>query len=339
MHETLTVTGYVVPETRIYTAASYLVDRLVFQPELLHIAADPLPSGEVTIRLGDAPTVLALPLRRRDRVAQRIRPVKTLDLGGRIVFDMRHRWPENWAHFLMNHLPPLAVAATTFGLARDRVTALLPAAIPANVRRTLDLLGIPALATDAPVRGVVLATDIEPLASRETGQRAWASLPFLDEPITGFARRGDRTLPRRAFISRRKTRALGNESEIEALLATRGFTRLYAEDLPPESQVALFHEAEAIVAIHGAALGPLLYRAPDSRLRAVIELMPCGHMSLLYRVVAWQVGCAWTAVRGRIKPAYLPGLYDRARQFEAYSLDDFTVDPDSLALALADLGL
>ena len=255
--------------------------------------------------LSDEPLVLTPRLARRHKLTRWITRKGSTDLGRRIVFDMRAKWPENWAHFLMNHLPLLSIAASTFGLAAREITVIVPEGMPRNIVRFLGLLDLPVAETDGPVRGRPLVVDPQPINCRESAQKQWVDLPFLDEPITRIARSGDRGLPRRAFLSRRGTRTLANEAEVIDFLGEGGFVPLYVEDLAAEDQVALFHEAETIVAIHGAALGPLLYRSAASRLGAVVELMPCGHMSPMYRVVAWQVGCRWSGVRGRLKPELL----------------------------------
>ena len=114
-----------------------------------------------------------------------------------------------------------------------------------------------------------------------------------------------------------------------------GYVTVYPEDLSVEDQFQLFNTAEQIVAVHGAGLGPLLYRHPNSPLRHLVEILPCGHMTDFFRLMAQQVGVPWTGVRGRLKPEYVAPAYQMQNFFKQYSLDNFEVDPESLERALA----
>jgi capsular polysaccharide biosynthesis protein len=138
----------------------------------------------------------------------------------------------------------------------------------------------------------------------------------------------------RVFLARRSRRAIANEAEIEAFLGGRGYVKVYPEDLDVAGQFRLFREAESMVAIHGAALAPLLYQSRLPRLGELVEILPAGHMSDNFRVIAQQIGLPWVGVRGRIKPGYVRAAYDFDRRFGAFSVDAFEVDPVSLDRAL-----
>lgn len=334
METIIPVRGAPVPPATLFAPRSYLLERKILRSEEIAYTSGDTPSGHVKLRFDDADSLIDIPLARREKLHRRLRRVRPVDLSGRVVFDMRYAWPENWAHFLINHLPLLALAADRSGLVEDEITVLLPARTPAHILRLAELLGLTVAPTDAPVQGRLLSARAQPKEVVSSGRRDWIRLPFLDAPVAGLSRRGDLNMPRRVFLSRRGTRALENEAEVEAFLAQRGYAKIYAEDIGPDQQLALFHEAEHVVAIHGAALGPLMYRSAASNLAGVIELMPAGHMSLYFRVVAHQVGCDWSAVRGRLKPEYVRHLYDGTKPFVKFSLDSFSVDLDTLALAM-----
>jgi capsular polysaccharide biosynthesis protein len=123
-------------------------------------------------------------------------------------------------------------------------------------------------------------------------------------------------------------------AEVEACLAPHDYTTIHAEDLSPADQMRLFREAEAMVAVHGAALAPLLYVPPGGRLRQLVEILPVGHMTDVYRVMAEQVGVGWTGVRGRIKPKHVEPAYRIGTPFKRFSLDSFEVDIVALERAL-----
>lgn len=79
-------------------------------------------------------------------------------------------------------------------------------------------------------------------------------------------------LPRRFYISRNDavTRQIGNEAAILAALEPYGVRPLSLTGMPFAKQVALFREAELVVAPHGGGLANLVY----GRDTAVVELSP-----------------------------------------------------------------
>lgn len=78
---------------------------------------------------------------------------------------------------------------------------------------------------------------------------------------------------RRILISRRKApngRGIRNEDQLADALTPLGFQSYLLEDLDLAAQIDLFHDAEAVVAPHGAGLTNLLF-AEDAK---VLELHP-----------------------------------------------------------------
>jgi capsular polysaccharide biosynthesis protein len=80
---------------------------------------------------------------------------------------------------------------------------------------------------------------------------------------------------RRIYISRRKTgtRTIANETDLELLLRMHRFETHSMEEYPLAKQAQLIHEAETIVAVHGAGLANLLFARPGTQ---VIEIVPAG---------------------------------------------------------------
>jgi len=80
-----------------------------------------------------------------------------------------------------------------------------------------------------------------------------------------------KNLPKKIFISRNKAphRRIINENEIREKLVAKGFVTVNLEDLSVKKQIALFNNAEMIVASHGAGLTNLLFAKPKTK---VIEI-------------------------------------------------------------------
>lgn len=331
---------HLAPATLI-TARSYLVDRIVPDCETILLPGKSVPGGQLRYRRVEG---IAAPGNRARRSRwlsglTRTAPAQPVALQDGIGIDLRVNSPQNWAHFLTNHTPLVFVLADALGLPPERMICILPTDIPAYVLRAADLLGLRVQLSDGPVQGDCLAFDLDNWNVLRPLRRDWlVQLGAVDRIARSTAAidptAGAVTLPRRVFLARRKTRAIANQPEVEALLSTHGFVTIYPEDLDAALQFRLFDEAEVIVAVHGAGLAPLLYRQPGSRLRLLIQILPCGHMTDVFRVMAQQVGCDWIGVRGRMKPAYVAPAYRLGQPFTEYSLDNFEVDPVSIQRAI-----
>jgi hypothetical protein len=316
---------------RIVTARSFFIDRFVPDCEILALPAKEIPGGRLSARRA----ARSVPRSAGRRGLLSRRPAAQV-IEGRPIFDARRRTPGNWAHFLNNHLPILFRLCAAYGLDPSDVVVVTPAETPRYIADAAAVFGLDILATDAPVEGCVLDYEPEPWTGIRAARANWVRTADVQARLArGLAEAPPPALPlpRKVFLSRADTRRLSNEAEIEALLEGHGFRKIYAERLSAADQFRLILQAEGLVAIHGAALAPLLYRTTGHGLR-LVELMPCGHMSDVYRVMAQQVGCDWIGVRGKVKPAYVEAAYRLDTRFDAFSLDDFDIDAVSLERAL-----
>ncbi len=334
---TVTIPPCPIPAATVVGARTYLVDRIVPECEILTLPARGHGGG--TLSYGRAP-LESLPQPAPSGRLKRLKPRGTLALSDTAVFDLRRNAPENWAHFLTNHLPLVFHVSAELGLEPEALHLVTPAATPRYILDAAEFFGLRLTASDAQLAGAGVAYNMDPWTTVRATRADWVAAPAARAAFArGRAAQPSGPLPRRAYLSRKSARALENEDEICALLAQRGFERVFAETLSAADQIALFQEAEAIVAIHGAALGPLLWRQPESPLAQLVELMPCGHMTDYYRGMCAQLGVGWIGVRGRLKPEYVTPAYDFNAPFKAFSQDDFEVDPASLTHALDLAGL
>jgi hypothetical protein len=324
-------------EGYLVSAPSYLVDRFVPACEIIRLPARRFGGGTGHYALGPgvaAPDTPGDDSRLR-RLAARLRPpAPRPGPAGRVLVDLRRDTltPKNWAHFLDDYIPTVFHLCARTGVAPGAVTLVLPAGTPGFILRAAALFGLDTLCTPLPLRGSVLSFGFETWNAIRAARADWARLPAIGAVLAPL--RAPEGPPLRLFLSRRGTRVLSNEAEVAAFLAARGYRTVYAEDHSPAEQFRLFARAEAIVAIHGAALAPLLYRAPDAPLRQLVELFPPGHMTTVFRIVAEQVGIRWAGVRGRLRPEHIRPAYARGTPFTRHSLQAFHADPEALDLAL-----
>lgn len=130
---------------------------------------------------------------------------------------------------------------------------------------------------------------------------------------------------RRVYISRSiaRNRRVKNEEEIFRLLEAHGFEFVHAEKCTFAEQIAMFADAEAIIAPHGAGLSNLVFSAPGTR---VIELFPSMTMDCYYRLC---------------DDLNLDYTFVKTRQFRFHRRvgEDFVVAPEDMKAALQQLSL
>jgi len=323
---------YICQPGTLITARSHLIDRFVPDCEIIMLPEKTVEGGHLSWSLGLA-AFPAVPASKLKRILERPKKMTMAPSAG-ILFDFRFRVPENWAHFLNNHLPVFFFIAGQEGLSPEDCTLVLPSDIPAYILAAAKLFGIRTLCSDASIEGAGITLKASPWKGTRAIRADWISQSPAKSCLEAAQRDGSQTkLPTHVFLSRKDTRRLVNEAETEAFLANRGYVKVYAEDFSVLDQFLLFQGAESIVAVHGAGLAPLLYCSGDAVPKNLIEILPCGHMTDVYRVMAQQIGCDWIGVRGKIKPEHVQPAYKLDTPFRAYSLQSFEVDLKSLERA------
>ena len=321
------------PEHYLVTARSHLVDRFVPDCEVVRLPAKQVGGG--SLQFERKRFVTAAPVQGKRGLVPFRKSAAMQVLEDTVFFDFRLRNPQNWAHFLNNHLPICFALMDQTGLSPNEVTLLLPAKTPGYIIKAAEFFGFRALATGDKIDGEGIAFTSEPWTGIRAVRSNWAKLPAVGDILTQKKVHGTAAehLPAKVFLSRRDTRNLENEPAVESYLADLGYKKIYPEDLSVADQLRLFENAQSMVAIHGAGLAPLLYRSKSAGLKQLIELFPCGHMTDVYRVMSDQVGCRWIGVRGKIKPEHVAPAYDLDNPFLQYSLQSFELDLASLDIA------
>ncbi|MEO0469435.1 MAG: glycosyltransferase family 61 protein [Bacteroidota bacterium] len=138
-------------------------------------------------------------------------------------------------------------------------------------------------------------------------------------------------LPKRIYISRAgaKFRQLTNRPAVEALVEASGFAVIRLEDLPLADQIALFAQAEAVVAPHGAGLTHLSWCRPGTK---VIEFFSPYFQNLCYYALADMAGLDYYYLMG--EGAQLPEGRDAQ-----INIQDITLSISKLEALLDKAGL
>lgn len=246
-----------------------------------------------------------------------------MQMPGTHLFDARFDTEANIAHVLLNAAPAVLQSKETFGT----VTVILRANAAQLGREAYRLLGCSILCTDRDVNGQVIV----PPDGRNGAYEAWYQ--SLYGPIEFDSR--PFSTPDRVFLSRKSSRRLINEEQVEQTLAGYGFCKIYFEDIPLAQQWSIARKAKAVVGIHGAALSSLVFNRNRVKL---LELFHPGYVANIYRHLTNAIGGAWCGVTGQMPVNIVRELdvKQRARKFACAST---RVDMNSLRRALEYLDL
>jgi len=314
-------------------ARTRLVDSWSPMPEMIRMPGLKIGAGSVLVRMGEGVTHLGLPTSRLALVkwyakGRHRAPAIEADVP---VLDLRFDGAQNIAHaFCKTGLMALAAKrALRESTGDDALMCVVPGNAKGYVVRALEVMGLTPVPTFGPVRGKIVEVE-------GRGHNVFVHLRSqLLPPSLGELIEDGPATPERLFISRRDVRRIENEAQIRSLLERRGFTLIYAEDLPVAEQVRYLANATDVVAIHGAALGALACRAalPGRRPLRLLELFGSGYIVTLYREMASDLGDFWMAVRGRVTPEAVRDT-DRAGVARAHEKSDFAIDEETFCVAL-----
>jgi capsular polysaccharide biosynthesis protein len=222
-------------------------------------------------------------------------PERIVELGQ--VISLRHFFEWNYYHFLIDVIPKLAM------LERAGVDLHVPIVVgPSAVELPFaaQLRGLGKLAeldwcvqdreTYVRAEGVHLTRLNIPRKCRALThrERARYTLEMIDTAsITADLPPADR----KVFLARRAPygRLIANPDEVEAALSARGYEVIDAAGMNAVEQIRLFHQTRHLVAIHGAGMANMIFRAGQPM--SVIELCPdvWNHVDSM-RVMAAELG-------------------------------------------------
>jgi Glycosyltransferase 61 len=179
----------------------------------------------------------------------------------------------------------------------------------------LDRLGIPKPARiDTLSSGLAIQANCLILANNHPGDLSYCS----PQDVALLRRRfltpqPSHTVKKRLYISRKHRRKVKNEAEICAVLTQEfGFEIVADVDRTVDEQIALFRQAEIVVAPHGAGLTNLIWCDPGTQ---VIELFYQGYTPRYYNYLCQILGLKYKYmidedVASHILPEYTRTIHD-----------------------------
>ncbi|WP_179213548.1 glycosyltransferase family 61 protein [Halorubrum vacuolatum] len=175
------------------------------------------------------------------------------------ICPLSHRYI-NYYHWLVETVPRIRYARAYENRTDDEVTYLLRSDAPPYVDETLNLLGIPEnkveRATGSIYRGSRVVVPAFP--ARTASDYRWIRNAILEKVAASDT---VMTGGKNVYISRANAieRRIVNEGAVIDSLSTFGFEPYLLEERSVAENVRLFHEADAVIGVHGAGLTDLIY--------------------------------------------------------------------------------
>lgn len=312
----------IVAASKMFTYPTRLVS--AWKPDIMEINLPEYqlkrPDIEISIRQESTRTVPNSSSNIYRKIYRKFTPPMQVD--GEYLLDSRFETDGNIAHILTFVVPRLLAAQKMC----DQVTVVLRSNAHNMAKNVYKLLGASILCTDKDINGkLILADDQSPGAYEGCYNSLFGELTF-----EGF----NPQTPEKVFISRKGTRSLINESEVEQTLQAYGFKKYYFEDIPISEQWSVARNAKVIVGMHGAALASLVFNTNKVKL---IELFHPGYVVDMYRHMASAVGATWCGVSGQITQDVI-GKLDFKQEARGFALTRTKIDINSLRRALEYLG-
>jgi hypothetical protein len=188
-----------------------------------------------------------------------------------------------FCHWFMDGLPRLALLDEF----PPDTGVLVPGRLRPYEKDTLDWLGLKGRYRLTPERHVIVDEFYFSSPTTMTGCYDPVLAPFLRR---NFLKRADTSFdsPKRFYVPRvGVTRGVINDNEVREFFLRRGWGVVDTQELTMAQQIQLFARAEAVCAVHGAALTNLLWCQPGCR---VLELLASNFLNGVYEGVARYVG-------------------------------------------------
>ena len=188
-------------------------------------------------------------------------------LHGRVAICVTPEAPGNYYHWVIDLLPRVALVKQVAGGFGDFAQILINGSAALYEEASLTQLGVPlnkVLYVDSHSRFRITNATIPSMDHSSKIVAPW-KIRALRE-IRGAVADGNRSTPKRIYISRRRAavRRILNEVELTPLLEENGFTLVDLETVPWTEQVRFFSNADVVLAPHGAALANIAFCRPNS---------------------------------------------------------------------------
>ena len=328
---TIRVRPATIPSHWMIGARTRLVDSWTPALEIIRLPAIQLK--EASLKLSIIENGSKAPrqsLRRRWRNALHCEPQVIEGTEGTAYFDARFDGLHNFSHAFL-FVAPLALLAQNFCKENARFenfAVLVRSTAKPFATEALEAFGFNVIRSDAHLRAPIVK--VEEHGHVPSLRLCHNLLPFsLAEVISAGAE-----TPKKIYLARRGNRSIRNERQIDVIIEEFGYKKIFLEDFAVIEQIRLVSLATNIVALHGAALGPLVCRHILDRCELrIVEIFGPGYIVSVYREMTVLLGGSYIAVRGRVSPDIVRDIDQRGNS-RAHESTQVDLDPESLKIAI-----
>lgn len=177
---------------------------------------------------------------------------------------------EQFYHWIIDLLPKIYLFQQAGYDSWDKFSYIIVNSTQSRfMRETLQLAGIPLdkVVTTQEYPHIKAEELVVPTKPHWTGNPSPWAIEYLRSLFFPHIPEDTSHLPKKIYVDRAKApyRMVLNDPEVKAYLASVGFTSVLLEDYSIQEQMAMFAEAEAIVAPHGAGLTHLAFCRPGTK--------------------------------------------------------------------------
>jgi hypothetical protein len=197
--------------------------------------------------------------------------------------------PASYYHWLLEVLPNLLMTLSNFPAAK----IVMPENCPGYIMEGLAT----ALGREVTERFITCSTPIrvETLLMPQYHHSPEFTCPEIIDLLRSSVKSKlvtETSAPRsgsRIYISRRRAgrRRLKGEEMLEERLQERGFTILHLENVSFDDQIRIFHDADTVVATHGAGLSNIVWSETPCK---VVEIFPKNYILDCYAWLSFSLG-------------------------------------------------
>lgn len=329
----LTVPEKTTPAFHLIEGRSYLADRVMPLPRVVCTPARRVPASEMLLDIVEQSP--RAPVQKLPQALRRLTPFKRIQ-GAGLTVDLRWIGLNSWFQGV-GLAPPFALMLQHVAESMGPVRFVVGRKTNSRVLHLLSDVLNEIVITDRPLRGVLVESFPRSRFVIDHYATSWAKL--YCGPILEKLEEDPKIENNKLFLSRKSGRNISNERELEDVLSKSGFKKVYLEDLSIYKQISLLCHATDIVAIHGAALTPLIYRNSRNGPLRLIEIMSPGHVVPSFRNRLLHLEqLEHLAILGTPDPSHARDAYDLSMSWREYekrhSRRSFAVDCCALEIAL-----
>jgi capsular polysaccharide biosynthesis protein len=264
-------------------------------------------------------------------IFSQLRPPKSQRLTARTAIAVTPEAPANYYHWIIDLLPRLALIKSATGSVDSFAQILVNGSRASYEQASMNALGVPGdkiRYVDANDRFQIENATIPSMDHFSKTIAPW-KIKFLRALRESNPARS-RISSKRIYISRRRAavRRVLNEKDFERILRDAGFVLIEIESLSWPEQVALFSNAEVVLAPHGAALVNAAFCEPET---LIAEIGTRAGYKEFYLRLAASTGLRYRFVEAALRVA------PRDSSKRALENEDMIVDPKTVRDFLSEL--